>query len=77
MFVHCEYHPSSIRLFAFLGCTCEDYFPLPAGSGNCRRRDNGADIYCFVKEPTSCRDAITLSDFPNTKISRDACKAGK
>ena len=65
--------------FQFLAnCTCKDLL-TEKGSGNCLKESQYLNnkVFCYVNQPTSCKDALDSSEIPGEKYSAQACPTRK
>ena len=66
-----------MQYFLVLECTCIDYVN-GVGQGNCLKLSTKLNNlpYCYVKQPSGCRDVINSSYVPGKEYSAQACHEG-
>ena len=65
--------------FQFLAnCICKDLL-TNKGSGNCLKESQYLNnkVFCYVNQPTSCKDALDSSELPGEKYQAQACPTRK
>ena len=74
VFVGNEQTPLSHFLLA-AGCTCNDYV-TPGGHGKCRTQSSKLNNqpFCYVNQPSTCKDLIDSPNHHGQKYSAEACR---